>query len=523
MSLNLILIQLVLFTSIFMLAQANRLPRGWLVVTGILFTTLAIGFLTVPDVAGYISGGLWIVLYFVPLLGFGRVNRLVSQERYQTARRLASWLKWLHPADGYMEYPQLLRGLELGQQGKLEEAKQLISRYQTNTTSTGRMSTVMIYRMGAQWEELVRWVEDQVPDKVLYKEVGLAAAYLRSLGELGDLNGLIQGAERFERRMGRGNNSLLLNTVRLYVFAFCGQVESVKYLFKGALAVYPLPVRQFWLGTAELIGGREAVGREMLMELRNTIDHSLQQAIDRRLAAPHFDPLLGLTEPSRQSLLEFRTGLIQDSRYNGWVALTTRKSYATYSLIGINLVVFGFTMLLGSSEDLETLYRMGALVPEAVFAGEWWRSLTAIFLHAGLLHISANMLGLYIFGTLVESALGYRKFLVSYFFCGIGSMLTVAMISVLAQSDPQITVGASGAVLGLVGTEAAIQLKGWRLEKAKIARERLRFIALVVVFQFISDLVTPQVSLIGHLSGLILGFGAGLILFKIDDKYQDGA
>ncbi|MDX2242495.1 MAG: rhomboid family intramembrane serine protease [Leptolyngbyaceae cyanobacterium bins.302] len=497
-----------------MLVQAARLPRGWLVVTGVILVSLGVGFVTAPAWAGYISGGVWVILYLLPLVGIARLNRLVSQERYRPARKIANLVKWLHPADGYVEYPHLLKGLELGQQGRMDEATQLFNRYQTNSTTTGRMATVMFYRMNAQWEELARWVEDCVPEKILFQEMGLAIAYLRSLGELGNLNGLLQGIERFEQKAGRSNNPLLLNTVRLYGLAFCGQVEAVKRLFDGVLSIHPKPIHQFWIATAELQTGREGIAQEMFAALRQTGDRSLQQAIDWRLAAPRVDPLTVLTEHSRQVLIDLKTAITQESRYSGWMALAAKKSYATYGLIGINLAVFGLSTLLGGNEDLYILYRLGALVPEAVAQGEWWRSLTAIFLHAGALHLAANMLGLYVFGALVESALGYRKFLVCYFFCGVGSMLVVAAIALLTQAPPQITVGASGAVLGIVGAEAAIQLKGWRLERAKIARDRLKLISLVVVLQLISDLLTPQVSLIGHLSGVILGFLSGLVLFK---------
>ncbi|MDX2228361.1 MAG: rhomboid family intramembrane serine protease [Leptolyngbyaceae cyanobacterium bins.349] len=514
MNLNLFLIQLVLITSVLMLTQARRLPRGWLIVNVLILIVLGGSLILWPEWAGWISGGVWLVVFLLPLLGSGRVNRLVSQERYHAARQLAFWVKWLHPADGMVEYPQLLRGLALGQQGKFAAARQLLSRYQTDVTSTGRAATVMLYRMHADWAGIRRWVEQRVPEKVLDREIGLALVYLRSLGELGDLNGLLQGAERLEQRLGRSSNPLLLNTVRLYALAFCGQVESVKRLLEQMLSVYPRQTHQFWIATAEWAAGRHAIARELLTSLSQTEDAALQNAINGRLAAPPLDPIQVLTEPSHRILNQIKTAIAQESRYSSWNAVAARKSYATYGLIGINVLVFAVSSRLGGNEDLYVLYRLGALVPEAVVTGEWWRCLTAIFLHSGLLHLSANMLGLYVFGALVESALGLRLFLACYFFCGIGSMLTVTLIAITTPALPQITVGASGAVLGMVGAEAAIQLKGWRLEKAKIARERLQLISLVVVFQLVSDLLTPQVSIIGHISGTILGFLAGLVLFK---------
>jgi len=518
MSLNLILIQLVVFTCAVMLVRAHRLARGWLVVAGVILATLALCLVAVPGWAGFISGGVWTILLFLPILGFNRVGRLVTQECYQQARKWANLVKWLHPADGYWEYPQLLRGLELGQQGRFDDAKQLFHRYCSDRTSTGRTATAMLYRMEARWADLVHWLEHSVGQKVLQRELGLTITYLRALGEVGELNRLLQGVEQAEQTLGRGGNADLLNLTRLYGLAFCGQVEQVEQLLKKSLKNYSHTTREFWLAVAEMAAGETTIAQTRFTALRQTSDYSLQRAIDWRLAAPTLNLEQTLTHASYQVLVRLRTAIGQEARYSSRLAIAARNSYATYALIGINFLVFGLSTRLGGIDDPDVLERLGALDPKLVVAGEWWRCLTATFLHAGWLHISANMLGLYVFGALVESALGKRKFLFCYFFCGIGSMLTVAIVAVLTQSVDQVTVGASGAVLGMVGAEAAIQLKGWWLEKAAIARERFRLIILVVGFQILSDLVTPQVSMLGHLSGVTLGFLAGLILFKANHR-----
>lgn len=514
MSLNLFLIQLVIFTSVLLLFQASRIARGWLAVAGILLLVLGIGVLTVPDCAGFISGGLWGVLILVPLLGSAQITRLVYQERYGVAQTLASIVRWFHPVDGFWEYPDLLRGLKRGQVGDLEGAVQIFSRYQASSTPSGRMAMVLLYRMGAQWPEFLAWAENEVPEPVLFKELLLATTYVRSLGEMGDLNHLVQAAERFEHLLGRRGNLQQINLIRLYAFAFCGYTWQVRRLLEGPLSVYPETTRQFWLTTAELAAGKNAETQQRLLTLRDRADQPLRHAIDWRLSHPTPSPDQVLTLASRQLLNQFEKALSQEARYSSRVLLLSRKSYATYALVGANLLMFALETASGGSEDLYVLYRLGALVPEAVFAGEWWRTITATFLHSGMLHLTANMLGLYVFGGLVEAALGSRKFLMCYAFSGVGSMLTVAILANLTGSLGQITVGASGAVMGILGAEGAIQLKGWRQEKARVARDRLRLISVVIVLQIISDLLTPQVSLVGHLSGLILGFIAGTVLFK---------
>lgn len=188
-----------------------------------------------------------------------------------------------------------------------------------------------------------------------------------------------------------------------------------------------------------------------------------------------------------------------------------QNTLATYGLVVINLLFFGLEMVLGGSEDLETLYRLGALVPQAVWTGQWWRLLSANFLHFGWLHLLTNMLGLFFLGRPVEIALGSARYLFVYFVSGVGSMFVFALWA-LQTGTAQILVGASAAIMGLVGVIGAIFLQGWRREKSRLAARRLRFIVLIIGLQFALDLTIPRVSFLSHLLGLIFGFLTGILL-----------
>lgn len=515
MSFNLFLIQFVFFACVFMLFQATRMPRGWLFVAVLVLGILSVSYVLVPSEAGWISAVAWVLLVLVPLMGYARINHLVAQERYSSAYRLAWILRWLHPADGLLEYPDILKAQALAQKGDLEMARQIFKRYQSSTTPMGRMATVLLYRLDANWDDLLRWLTIHVSPRQLFKDAGLAALYARSLGETGDLNGLLQAVDQFEQRFGRTGSHTSLNLVRLYALAFCGQTAQVQTLLERALSIYPDRTRQFWMATAEMAAGHTAIAREHLLALRNHSDAMQRTAIDWRLSHACARPEVTLTDCSRQILAQIEVTMQQEARYGSRAFLRAKtRPYATYTLIAANLLVFALETIAGGSEDLVVLYRLGALVPGNVLAGEWWRILNALFLHAGILHLTANMVGLYFFGMLVESALGSRKFLLGYFFSGIGSMLVVTALALHANLLDQITVGASGAIMGLLGIEAAILLKGWQQEKAKVAAERFRLILTVAVLQFISDVLNPQVSLVGHTSGLLLGFAVGWMLFK---------
>jgi rhomboid protease GluP len=191
-----------------------------------------------------------------------------------------------------------------------------------------------------------------------------------------------------------------------------------------------------------------------------------------------------------------------------------KKAYTTYILIGMNLSVFALEIVSGGSQNLETLYQLGALSPEEVWLGEWWRVLSANFLHFGWLHLITNMLGLYFLGQFVELAIGISRYLFIYLISGTGSMLAFSVLAIKFGDSQQLLVGASAAIMGLVGVIGAMFFRDWRKEKSRTASKRLRFILLVIVLQFVFDLTTPQVSFLSHLLGLAIGLIAGYLLLS---------
>lgn len=539
MSLNPLLIQLVLFTAVFLLLQAHRMPRGWVLVACVLLVVLGLSFIWIPDGAGLISGVVWVLLVVLPLGGALQITRLVAQERYHLAEAIARLIRWLHPVDGFWEYPDLLQGLALGQQGEFEQATALLAPHQTHQTALGRTATVMLYRMAARWPELYQWSETYLPERLQFKDWLVATAYVRSLGELGKLNQLLAAVTQFERQLGQQRSSLLLNQIRLYAFAFCGYTWQVRQLFDGPLAQEPEPNRQFWLATADMAAGNAPRAQQQLLELRDRANPPLQHAIQWRLDHPLPAAASLLTPATRQILAHSDHALRQATRdrQRYWPGTTT--NYITYSLIAANLAMFGLATAIGGNENEIVLETLGGLVPKLVLAGEWWRIIAANFLHYGWLHLLANMLGLYVFGGLVETALGHRKFFWCYAVSGLGSMLVVTIVA--AQCQPlgqalgsvaevlrvspwggqcqfaadQITVGASGAIMGMLGAEGAVQLQNWHHQKAKAVRDRLRLLGIVIVLQLLSDILTPQVSLVGHFSGVCLGFVTGYVFARM--------
>jgi membrane associated rhomboid family serine protease len=182
--------------------------------------------------------------------------------------------------------------------------------------------------------------------------------------------------------------------------------------------------------------------------------------------------------------------------------LRTGAAPATYVLIAINLIAFVAEIGTGGtiSSGGGSLYRDGGLFGPAVAHGDWYRIVTAGFLHAGLIHILFNMVALFFLGSLLEPGIGTPRFLAVYFVS-----LLAGSFGALLLSPNALTVGASGAVFGLLSA-AFIFARHRGLEQ--IAGQIGFFIILNIVFTINSS----DVSVGAHLGGLVAGVLCGFLI-----------
>lgn len=204
-------------------------------------------------------------------------------------------------------------------------------------------------------------------------------------------------------------------------------------------------------------------------------------------------------------------------RHNG-----NKIAYITYILIALNLLAYALEIKLGGSTSFLVLERLGALIPERVWAGEWWRLVSANFLHYGWLHLTTNMLSLYFLGRIVELSLGTKFYLIIYLLSGVGSMLTFALMFLQQRITNIFLVGASAAIMGLVGTILAISLQIWLRKRNAIAARRLLQVILIIIIQFTFDNLIPQVSFYSHLFGCTIGFIVGSFLVFLKFNFIEG-
>jgi rhomboid protease GluP len=294
------------------------------------------------------------------------------------------------------------------------------------------------------------------------------------------------------------------------LFAFGGQRESVGQLMTGSLAVLPASIREFWLATADLAAGDSETARRRLEQLLPAADSPMRLALERRLARSSA-PLERLDALAEGVIAAAAHEHGHDELVGAKRSLFSKQARATQIVIGLNVLMFVAEMGSGGATDPDALYRLGALYAPAVRAGEWWRLPASLFLHLGWLHLAMNLFALWILGPFVEFALGFRRYLMLYLLAGIGSMGAVLMLASGSGGD-QVTVGASGCVMGLVGATGALMARAWMTDKSLSARRRLVAVLMILVMQTLFDLVVPQVSMTAHLSGALIGFAvAGML------------
>ena len=484
MDINYLLIWMICIASIISLGRVIFLwganNRGWIMVCClILGLTLGISSLN-TTAAVFIGGLLWGVLWFIPMMGFSYVKKLVYQERYQEAHKVASYLRWLHPADGWIEQTELLLALEMGHNGKVAEAKQIIKRCQNTTTNIARRARTLRYLMGADWDKYLDWLKNNVPIKNVFQEPFLMICYLRALGETGNLNALLKGIAYGQKYLEKRGDTQNLEQIRLFALAFCGKTEEVRQLFvDSSLEIYSEHNQKFWIATSEIVAGNQELAYEQLQALRG-YDLILNNAIDWRLSHIPVKPEQELTESSDQILAGIITELEDETKEDEMMNIGDRTAYVTYTLIVINLTFFLLEINTGGSENIDNLYYLGALVPQNIWQGQSWRLLTANFLHFGWLHLVSNMMGLYFLGPFVEFRLGWHRYILAYTFSGVGAMFAFAVISTVRGEIDTILIGASAAIMGLFGVICAIFLKIWREEKSRFAAKRLRTLLFVL-------------------------------------------
>jgi rhomboid protease GluP len=489
------------FSAVLMAAMLSR--RDWRLGTDIAIHAciLALGFAAIASNwthAGTLLAGLFVVLVLVPSLLTLTGNKKSAKGDTDSAARYARWAARVHPTPILRINASVITAQAIAEPSAAASALRAIAA--SAAPSYAVPLEIAALRAEDRWDSILALIAKQ-------DAVGndLAAYEIRGLGETGQLNEMVAEYQKF-RNLLPGDMRVV---VELFVLAFCGRPDAVALRADAPSSPYNEETRRYW----KAIAARNAdLSDDGVME---HLAHASRFGTTQIAAARHVrqGPILAAKVLSPEFLIAVDDIAKRVDRAAAIAALPHLSAIATLLLIFANGATFAAELWRGGAEDNETLYNLGALWPPAVVdGGEWWRLVTALFLHFGWAHFAINMLSLYVLGRAVEARFGTWRMLAVYLTGGIGSCAFVLGLMHAGVIEGDFLVGASGAIMALFGALAAYQFVTWLRTRDVLDRRPVLALAGVVLLQFAIDMSIPQVSLAGHASGMAIGFLAALPL-----------
>ncbi|MEM7735840.1 MAG: rhomboid family intramembrane serine protease [Deinococcota bacterium] len=332
-----------------------------------------------------------------------------------------------------------------------------------------------------RWQELGRVMPPVHGDNALLA----AAARIRALTKLGDMGQARAETDALEvrwRAQGQGPVGYRsLGLSKAYLHAARGDFNGVR----NALQSHDIGVKELSL-------------------LAEAAEQSEQPAIAAQFYARAYSLASSDQAPRLAEHLHHLGKPVPASR-------TSRRANATLGLIAFLAACYGVQLLINQSirsdaAQLDVAQSMAGFVVNVPIpeADAWWRYLSYGFIHGNLLHIALNMWVLWDIGKLYETRRYWPNVLTAFAF---GTFLGAYLTAIAQAGDQLVLVGASGGVLGIAAALLADTLRKRNPSERALARGLLQWMLLIVVF----SLAVPNVSLWGHLGGIVGGFLWGFI------------
>ncbi len=360
---------------------------------------------------------------------------------------------------------------------------------------------------------------------------GFAAYLVRAYGELGRLDRALDTLLTLERGPAQRDPAALalLTQARLTLLAFAGRAADVERLLRGApgLLVSPHAKRflhevaharaPLWTSKNETTSDAKAADES---ENRNQSTTSVSQSWTA--AADTSAPAVA-TADEAATTRDAATGAAMAQRHAATLldgvaaragesvqplARPRSRPRVTMVLLAVNIAAAIVVTGWAAAPTPSALIRAGALFRPAVQAGEWWRAFTAMFLHGDWVHLGLNMYVLYLLGRFAEEVLGPLRFFVIYIVGGLAGWVA----STLALQQAGLSIGASGAIMGLLGAIIVLLIvrrgtwpEAWR-------RTLLWTMLVVGGLQIYAGYQLPVMDNAAHMGGLVGGAIAALLV-----------
>ncbi|HUS31822.1 MAG TPA: rhomboid family intramembrane serine protease [Kofleriaceae bacterium] len=475
-------------------------------------------------IAGAVGVGAGVCLLVLGPLVRGFARRLAGAERFDAAKRMFDVAEILAPGSGVDDEKLLLAAMREIRDGNIETTVEALTAAKQRAPADARLAIderiAMLYLAAYRWDEAITHAEAHLFGAIpamgeassshaaLRRALGIAPAVwvelLGAYGYVGDLDRAASMLARLEEVCaGRPDASVWLHRGRLIALALAGRVSAVQALVEPRRSRHMKPAaRTYWLGVAYERHGEIAAAEAAYAKARSRSRGRPRILIDQALARlPVAKPVELSTEAS---------AIIERVEATPPPAVTERmhrQGPTATRILAAAMIVTAATiaLTLGNSADLGVLIRDGALVHTLVKAGQWWRLFTSIFVHAGGLHFLVNLVGLWMLGRLAEELFGSWRMAAIFALAGLGG----AVASLLA-TNANISTGASGAILGLLGAvfaELTVHRKKHRLAWTRGVWGSLAVVALAQVG---TDFMYRLTDHWAHAGGLVVGALAGL-------------
>lgn len=488
--------------------------REWWLALALVVVGASITAALAPALAGLVALGLAAALVLAPgqlQLAAGRAFRRGDERRAVGLARLAALL---HPSALFRDRPRLYAFLLAL---RLDEASASELEHFGRDPEIGEILPSLVAHVRGDIPGLIARMGDPEARQALLRR-GLGLPFLRAVGvSVGDGDALVRAFEEIRALDPALHTADTGAVVVVMLTALAGDVDRTRshaealrtYLAPGeAEAALALALaRSGDLEAAEAHLGAAAIAAD---RRRDRMALALF-AVYRRILREHLVARAGPPSPTLSALLD---RLAADVPALQSLAATEGRAAErlplTWGLAGVLAAMYAFTGITGDPLDPEHLYACGGLAT-TLEDPEWRvRIFSATLLHAGILHLIFNLIGLRFFGRFVEPLFGVARTLVVYLAAGALSSLGVLLLA--DASAPQLLVGASGAILGLGGAALAGLLARPTLRRSTRGRAQIRGLLVIFGLQMILDQLAPAVSGTAHLAGLVVGFVVGFVV-----------
>ena len=185
------------------------------------------------------------------------------------------------------------------------------------------------------------------------------------------------------------------------------------------------------------------------------------------------------------------------------------RKKGTLALVAVNILVFIVLSFRGNTESAAFMYRHGACWAPDVQDGQYWRLVTSMFMHFGIVHLLYNMLCLFTLGDLLERICGTLRFLIIYLAGGLIGNVVSVMLALRAR-NMAVSAGASGCIFAVIGAILWLVI----LNNGRLAGIRLNRMVLMIVLMAAQGFMDGGTDNAAHLGGLAAGFVIGVLMFR---------